>query len=209
MPPALEGASVPLLSGAESDAPRRVGVVLSLPQTGICKDRRERRAAAVGERIGSALAVVGDEPADGHGLHGMGENSDRGVINPRRGTEQDDAVLRTELRRRLCHGSLPPPALGEAGHRAARAGSRAVRRVAPMTLRQRSKMAPGRVESRPISIGPAQGLLAERAEGVFRPAPILAFNRLLRTCWTRKALGRAQQSISMARPTGIEPVFPP
>jgi hypothetical protein len=38
---------------------------------GILKDRRERSASAVRERIRPALAIVRDETSDCHGLHRM------------------------------------------------------------------------------------------------------------------------------------------
>jgi hypothetical protein len=45
------------------------------------KDSRERSAAAVRERIRSALTIVRDEPPDGHGLHRMRGDADRAVVN--------------------------------------------------------------------------------------------------------------------------------
>src|SRR5262245_22394014 len=39
------------------------------PNLGILKDGRTRSAAAVRKRIHPALAIVCDEPPDGHGLH--------------------------------------------------------------------------------------------------------------------------------------------
>jgi hypothetical protein len=50
-------------------------------QPGILKDRRERRASAIRERIGPALAIVRDESPNGHGLHRMCEDADRRVID--------------------------------------------------------------------------------------------------------------------------------
>ena len=62
----------------------------------ILKDRAERCASAVRERVQPALAIVCDETPDGHGLHRMGENADRGVVNAGRGTEQNHSVLCAE-----------------------------------------------------------------------------------------------------------------
>jgi len=70
----------------------------------ILKDRAERSASAVRERVRPALAIVRDESPDGHGLHRMGENADRGVVNVGRGTEQNHSALCAEFGRRLCHG---------------------------------------------------------------------------------------------------------
>jgi hypothetical protein len=55
----------------------------------ILKDRAERSASAVRERVRPALAIVRDETPDGHGLHRMGENADRGVAYAGRSTEQN------------------------------------------------------------------------------------------------------------------------
>ena len=46
----------------------------------ILKDRAERSASAVRERVRPALAIVRDESVDDHGLHRMGENADRGAV---------------------------------------------------------------------------------------------------------------------------------
>jgi hypothetical protein len=45
-----------------------------------------------------------DEPPDGHRLHRMRKNTDRGMVDAGRGAEQDRSVLCAEIRRRLCHG---------------------------------------------------------------------------------------------------------
>jgi hypothetical protein len=57
----------------------------------ILKDRRERGASAVRERIRPALAIVRDESPDGHRLHRMREDADRGVVNAGRCAEQSIA----------------------------------------------------------------------------------------------------------------------
>ena len=73
----------------------------------ILEDHRERRASAVRERIRSALAIVPDKSPDSHRLHRLREDPDRGVVNASRGAKQDHAILGTELRRCLCHGTHP------------------------------------------------------------------------------------------------------
>jgi hypothetical protein len=47
-------------------------------QSGILKDRHECSASAVRERIRPTLAIMRDEPPDGHRLHRMRKNTDRG-----------------------------------------------------------------------------------------------------------------------------------
>jgi hypothetical protein len=84
---------------SRGDEPER-----GLFQTRILKDRAERGASAVCERVRPALAIVCDESPDGHGLHRMGENADRGVVNAGRGTEQNHSVLCAEFGGWLCHG---------------------------------------------------------------------------------------------------------
>jgi hypothetical protein len=66
-------------------------------------------ASAARERLRPALATVRDETADGHGLHRMGENANRGVVYASRGTEQNHSVLCAKFGRRLCHGLLRSP----------------------------------------------------------------------------------------------------
>jgi len=39
------------------------------------------------QRIHSGFAIVRDESPDGHGLYRMGDNTDRGVVDPGRGAE--------------------------------------------------------------------------------------------------------------------------
>jgi hypothetical protein len=56
----------------------------------ILKDRRERGASAVRERIRPALAIVRHESPDGHRLHRM-RDADRGVVNAGRSAEQSIA----------------------------------------------------------------------------------------------------------------------
>jgi hypothetical protein len=51
-------------------------------QSGILKDRHECSASAVRERIRTTLAIMRDEPPDGHRLHRMRKNTDRGVSMP-------------------------------------------------------------------------------------------------------------------------------
>jgi hypothetical protein len=57
----------------------------------ILKDRRECGVSAVRERIRPALAIVRDESPDGHRLHRMREDADRGVVNAGRCAEQSIA----------------------------------------------------------------------------------------------------------------------
>jgi hypothetical protein len=58
-------------------------------QSGILKDRHECSASAVRERIRTTLAIMRDEPPDGHRLHRMRKNTDRGMVDAGRGAEQD------------------------------------------------------------------------------------------------------------------------
>ena len=62
------------------------------------------------------LSVSVYDPLSGlcHGLHRMGENADRGVVNAGRGTEQNHSVLCAEFGRRLCHGLLRRQLLAKA-----------------------------------------------------------------------------------------------
>src|SRR5262249_2863813 len=78
-----------------------------LCQPGVLEDRRERCTTAVRERIHAGLAIVRDESPDGHGLHRMGEDADRSMLDAGRGAEQDHSVLCAQLCRRLCHWSTP------------------------------------------------------------------------------------------------------
>ena len=85
--------------GRDSSRRKRDGSIL--------KNSRERRASAVRERIGPCVIVL-YKPANGHRLHRMRKDSDCRVVDPGRGTEQDDSILCTELRRPpFCHGLLP------------------------------------------------------------------------------------------------------
>ena len=59
-------------------------------------DKRKRGAAAVRERIRPTLAIVRDEPPDGHGLHRMVDDADRAVVNAGRDAEQNHTVLCAE-----------------------------------------------------------------------------------------------------------------
>jgi hypothetical protein len=76
------------------------------------KDSRERSAAAVRERIRSALTIVRDEPPDGHGLHRMRGDADRAVVNGSSDAEQNYAIVRTERGRQFFPGLLRPSARG-------------------------------------------------------------------------------------------------
>src|SRR5215471_10560396 len=81
----------------------RVAVLFRSKDLGIRKDGRKRSAAAVRKRIHPALAIVCDEPPDGHGLHRMVGDANRAVNNAGRDAEQNHAVLGAEGRRRLFH----------------------------------------------------------------------------------------------------------
>ena len=63
----------------------------------------ERSAAAVRERIRTALAIVCDESPDGHRLHRMVDDANRAVVNAGRDAEQNHTVLCAEFCRRLFH----------------------------------------------------------------------------------------------------------
>jgi hypothetical protein len=67
------------------------------PNLGILKYGRKRSAAAVRERIRPTLAIVRDEPPDGHGLHRMVDDADRAVVNAGRDAEQNHTVLCAEF----------------------------------------------------------------------------------------------------------------
>jgi len=43
--------------------------------------------------VRTALTIVRDESPNGHGLHRMGENANRGVVNAGRGAEQNHSVV--------------------------------------------------------------------------------------------------------------------
>src|SRR5260370_6248536 len=106
-------------------------------QPRILKDRSERRASAVRERIRSALTIVCDESPNGHGLHCMVGDADRAVDNAGRDAEQNHVVLRVDLRRRLFHGILRSPPPGEHRHPASSwpcVGARAMRLAAAAAL---------------------------------------------------------------------------
>jgi LmbE family N-acetylglucosaminyl deacetylase len=83
---------------------------------GMPEDGNKRSAAAVRERISPALTIVRDESPYGHGLHRMCGYADWAVVNARRDTEQNYAVLCGERGRRLFHDLLPAPALRERRH---------------------------------------------------------------------------------------------
>src|SRR5499427_1972590 len=92
-------------------ATRRVGgayAIRALPaalcQPRIPKDRKERRASAVRERIVAGLAIVDDESLDRHGLHCVRGDANGGRADAGCGAEQDHALLCGERRRPLCHG---------------------------------------------------------------------------------------------------------
>jgi hypothetical protein len=79
-------------------------IILADAQPSIHQDPRERGPPAVRECICPAFAIVSDESPDGHGLHRMGEDADRRVIDAGRGAEQDHSILCIKPRRRLlCH----------------------------------------------------------------------------------------------------------
>src|SRR5215831_20118926 len=73
------------------------------PGLGILKDRRERSAPAVRERIRPVLTIVRDETPDRHGLHRMREDAGRAVVYAGRDAEQNHAVLCAEFCRLLFH----------------------------------------------------------------------------------------------------------
>src|SRR6516225_7650672 len=75
----------------------------------LLKDRRQRSASAVRERVRPALAIVRDKSPDRHGLHCPRRDSDRGMVDASRGAEQDHSVLCTELHRRPCLDLFPQP----------------------------------------------------------------------------------------------------
>jgi hypothetical protein len=56
----------------------------------------------------------------------MRSDADSDMADAGRNAKQDHPVLCGELRRLLCHGLLPPPALGEGIHRSLIASSRVV-----------------------------------------------------------------------------------
>jgi hypothetical protein len=74
---------------------------------------RNRRGAAVGERIRPALTIVRNEAPDGHGLHRMVGDANRAVVNAGRDAEQNYVVLRAEFGRRIFHHLLPPASPGQ------------------------------------------------------------------------------------------------
>jgi len=76
----------------------------ALCQPRIPKDRKERRASAVRERIVASLAIVDDESLDRHGLHCVRGDANGGMADAGCGAEQDHALFCGELRRHLCHG---------------------------------------------------------------------------------------------------------
>src|SRR5262245_10523758 len=61
------------------------------PNLGILKDGRERCTAAGRERIRPALAIMRDEPPNGHGLHRVCGDADRAVVSGSRDTKQNYA----------------------------------------------------------------------------------------------------------------------
>src|SRR5262249_53902785 len=76
----------------------------ALCQPRIPKDRKERRASAIRERIVAGLAIVDDESLDRHGLHCVRGDANGGRADAGCGAEQDHALLCGERRRHLCHG---------------------------------------------------------------------------------------------------------
>src|SRR5262249_46441893 len=78
---------------------------------GIQKDGRERSATAVRERIRPALAIMRDEPPNGHGLHRVCHDADRAVVSGSRDTEQNYTIVCAERGRQITRdhsGSLVP-----------------------------------------------------------------------------------------------------
>src|SRR5262245_36354629 len=73
------------------------------PNLGILKDGRERSAAAVRERIHPALAIVRDQPPNGHGLHSVCGAADSAVGSGSRDTGTHDRILRAERSRQFFH----------------------------------------------------------------------------------------------------------
>src|SRR5262245_65702378 len=86
--------------------------VASLFQPGSFKDRRQRSAASVRSVYAPPWRSCTMNPRIAIDCI-VRENADRSVVDAGRGAEQDHPVLRIELRRRLCHRLLSPPALGE------------------------------------------------------------------------------------------------
>ena len=68
------------------------------------KDGRERSAAAVRERICPGLTIMRDEPPNGHGLHRMCGDADRGVVRGSRDAEQNYAIVCAERGRQFFDG---------------------------------------------------------------------------------------------------------
>src|SRR5262249_31552330 len=66
-----------------------------------------------GRGVGDWQAIMDDESPDRHRLHRMHGNADSDMAYAGRGAKQDHLVLCGELRRLLCHGLLPTPALRE------------------------------------------------------------------------------------------------
>ena len=80
------------------DAIRALPAALCQPR--IPKDRKERRASAVRERIVAGLAIVDDESLDRHGLHCV-----RGDANGAR-------AVPVAAQNRITHTSLAPASSG-------------------------------------------------------------------------------------------------
>jgi hypothetical protein len=108
----VRGGPIATCKSSRGDEPER-----GFFQARMLKDRAERSASAVRERVRPALAIVRDESPDGHGLHRMREDANRGVVDPGRGAKQNYSILWAQLRRRLCHGLLSPPAFRKRSHR--------------------------------------------------------------------------------------------
>jgi hypothetical protein len=62
--------------------------------------------------IRSALTIVRDESPNGHGLHRMGGDAGRAVINCSRDAEQNYPIVCTERGREFFHGLLRLSARG-------------------------------------------------------------------------------------------------
>ena len=77
------------------------------PNSGTLKDSRERRPAAVCERVRSTLTIVRDESPNGHGLQRMCGDAGRAVVSGSRDAEQNYAIVRTERSGQFFHGLSP------------------------------------------------------------------------------------------------------
>jgi hypothetical protein len=106
---------------------RRCAALLRLAaglcQSRISKDRKERSASAIRGRICSALAIVDDEPLDGHGLHCGHGDANSGMADAGCGAEQNHSLLGSKRRRRLCHSYSRRQLLANAAMAASRVAS--------------------------------------------------------------------------------------